>query len=128
MNSRRNALIPLFIGAAIALGIIIGRLTDTANRSEKVQLDNSDNKLSTILNLINAAYVDTIDTKQIIEDAIPVILEKLDPHTVYIPAKNLQQVNEELEGNFGGIGVQFSIQEDTVVIVSVISGDRKSVV
>ena len=61
MNSRRNALIPLFIGAAIALGIIIGRLTDTANRSEKVQLDNSDNKLSTILNLINAAYVDTIE-------------------------------------------------------------------
>lgn len=126
MNSRRNALIPLFIGAAIALGIIIGRLTDTANRSEKVQLDNSDNKLSTILNLINAAYVDTIDTKQIIEDAIPVILEKLDPHTVYIPAKNLQQVNEELEGNFGGIGVQFSIQEDTVVIVSVISGGPSS--
>jgi carboxyl-terminal processing protease len=75
-----------------------------------------------LLNLISEEYVDTIDKGALIEDIIPELLKKLDPHTVYIPAKELQEVNEELEGNFGGIGVQFSVQDDTVMVVSVVSG------
>src|SRR5690606_20158865 len=52
----------------------------------------------------------------------PEILKNLDPHTVYIPAEDLQAANQELEGNFGGIGVQFSMQDDTVLVISVVSG------
>jgi len=74
------------------------------------------------MNLIEGNYVDTVDTKKLVEAAIPEILKQLDPHTVYIPAKDMQGVSEEMSGNFSGIGVQFSIQNDTIMVIDVISG------
>ena len=75
-----------------------------------------------MLDLIQQNYVDTIDIEHLTETAIPGILAQLDPHSVYIPASDLQNVNEDLEGSFSGIGVQFNIQNDTVMIVAVING------
>jgi carboxyl-terminal processing protease len=63
-----------------------------------------------------------VNEKQLVNNAIPDILKQLDPHTTYIPKKDMKEVNEEMSGNFGGIGVQFSIQNDTVTVVDVISG------
>ena len=63
---------------------------------------------------------------RLIEKAIPQILKNLDPHTAYIPPKEMVGVEEEMRGNFGGIGVQFSIQNDTVMVVDVISGGPSS--
>jgi carboxyl-terminal processing protease len=80
------------------------------------------NKVENILNRISEDYVDSIDKQDLTEKIIPDILKHLDPHTVYISAKDLQMANEELEGNFGGIGVQFDMQTDTVMVVQVISG------
>ena len=60
--------------------------------------------------------------KQMVEDVIPKIFSELDPHSVYIPAKDAQMVNEDLEGSFSGIGVSFNMQTDTILVVSVISG------
>ena len=75
-----------------------------------------------VINLVEGNYVDTVNSKKIIEDAIPEVLKQLDPHTMYIPAKEMVGVAEEMSGNFGGIGVQFSIQNDTVMVIDVISG------
>ena len=79
-------------------------------------------KLDYILNMINYSYVDSVDIHKIEEDAIPQILNDLDPHTVYIPAKDMQRVNEEMVGNFGGVGGQFYKYLDTVTVVKVVPG------
>ncbi|WP_227625592.1 S41 family peptidase [Geofilum rubicundum] len=80
------------------------------------------NKIESLLNLIEEQYVDSVEKEELVEGIIPEILKNLDPHTVYIPAEDLDAANEELEGNFGGIGVQFSMQNDTVLVISVVSG------
>ncbi|MFA6831080.1 MAG: S41 family peptidase [Bacteroidaceae bacterium] len=80
------------------------------------------NKIDYLLGLINKQYVDTVDIHDIIERAMPEILSELDPHSSYIPAEDLQQNNDELEGSFSGIGVQFTINHDTLHINDVITG------
>jgi carboxyl-terminal processing protease len=115
---------PVIVALSIIAGIFIGNLLARQGSATNNKLISfpSGNKLSSLLELIDAQYVDTIDKNEMIEEAIPMILEKLDPHSVYIPASELQSVNEDLEGSFGGIGVQFNIQDDTVMVVMVISG------
>jgi len=82
----------------------------------------SSHKLDAVLDMIVEDYVDTVSAKRLVEKAIPAILKDLDPHTVYIPAEDLQRFNEDLKGNFGGIGVQFIRYRDTVAVVRVIEG------
>ncbi len=117
---KSTILFPFLLAIAIILGMFINSMF-YRNTSRKVQQGiGTGSKFDVILHLINRNYVDTVDTKKIMEDAIPVILKDLDPHTVYIPAKDLKKVNEELKGNFGGIGVQFIDFNDTVAVVRVI--------
>lgn len=126
MNKKYQIILPLVFGVLIAIGIFIGKtITTRANMMDtnpSMLIYPQNNKLNTLINLISSEYVDTVNTSAMIEGIIPQLLDKLDPHSVYIPAKDLKQVNEELEGNFGGIGVQFSMQNDTVLVISVISG------
>src|SRR5690606_1251776 len=82
----------------------------------------SNDKLSRVLDIIESDYVDTVNRNALIEEAIPVMLRKLDPHSVYIPATDLAQANEPLQGNFDGIGVSFNMLTDTVLIISTIPG------
>lgn len=82
----------------------------------------SRSKLDTILELINKNYVDEIDTDSILEVSFPEIISHLDPHSIYIPASDLQSVNEELEGSFSGIGISFNMLGDTINVLEVISG------
>ncbi len=82
----------------------------------------SRSKLDTILELINKNYVDEIDTDSILEVSFPEIISHLDPNSVYIPASDLQSVNEELEGSFSGIGISFNMLGDTINVLEVISG------
>lgn len=79
-------------------------------------------KLDALLTVINYAYVDKVDNEKMVEDAIIGLLKELDPHSVYIPEKDLKKMNEPLEGNFEGIGIQFNILKDTLTVVSPISG------
>lgn len=79
-------------------------------------------KLTYLFDLLRDRYVDTLDLKRLVEDAIPTIVEELDPHSNYIPAEELQEVNEQLDGSFSGVGIQFNIQEDTVMVIQVIAG------
>ena len=79
-------------------------------------------KFSRALGYISSYYVDSVDTKSMVENAIIDMLKELDPHSVYIPADEVKEMNEPLEGNFEGIGIQFNVLEDTIYIISPISG------
>ena len=89
--------------------------------SQYVQSDAS-KKFDALLQYINYAYVDSTDDNELVEDAIVAVLKELDPHSVYIPEEELKKMNEPLVGNFEGIGIQFNILHDTLMVVSPISG------
>jgi carboxyl-terminal processing protease len=126
-NTKFSVYIPVLLAIALAAGIFIGNRLSRNSGSNSAALSMSkSNKLDAILELIENAYVDSISTDTLIEKTIPQLLKNLDPHTTYIPAKELVGVEEEMRGDFGGIGVQFSIQNDTVMVVDVISGGPSS--
>jgi carboxyl-terminal processing protease len=126
MDNRTRKLViwmPVLLVAAIMAGVYLGaRLQNRMLAGTRIITGNSTSKVSLIMKLIEGNYVDTVDSKKIVEAAIPEILKQLDPHTVYIPARDMTEVSEEMSGNFGGIGVQFSIQNDTIMVIDVISG------
>jgi carboxyl-terminal processing protease len=84
--------------------------------------ENRWDKLMLILSQVDKNYVDTVDYKEITEISIPYILEKLDPHSVYLPPEELQTAEEQLQGNFDGIGIQFNVPNDTAVVINVVPG------
>ena len=125
MNSNpKIRYIPIIIAVSIVAGIFIG--TFYANRfsgsPQGIGMTGSSNKVNGLLRIIDDQYVDTVNMSELIDDAMPQILRELDPHSSYIPAKDLQAVNDDLRGSFSGIGVQFTIQQDTIHISDVISG------
>src|SRR5690554_723532 len=128
MNRKTIIIIPLLVAVSVAAGIYLGNLL--GQNSHVIQSPimgySRPNKLTTVLQLIENGYVDTINSNDIVEQTIPDILKNLDPHTAYIPAKNMQEVQEEMTGNFSGIGVQFSIQDDTVRVIEVIPNGPSS--
>ncbi|MCU4155935.1 PDZ domain-containing protein [Carboxylicivirga sp. A043] len=125
-NTRKQIFMPFLYALLVALGVFIGRnfikSPGPGSSNPLMIYPQANNKLDGIITLIEDEYVDTIDRLSIEERIIPEILKDLDPHSVYIPAKDLNKVNEELQGNFGGIGVQFSMQNDTVMVIQVIQG------
>jgi carboxyl-terminal processing protease len=103
----------------IALGILVGIWLKPG--TNKLTLFGS-GKFSEVFSIINQAYVDTVNLESLEEKTLNELLTNLDPHSVYIPAKDLAQANEQLEGNFEGIGVEFNILNDTIMVVSAING------
>ncbi|MDR1121725.1 MAG: S41 family peptidase [Dysgonamonadaceae bacterium] len=79
-------------------------------------------KINAVLGVINNYYVDTIVVKDLAEEAIPSIINELDPHSSYIPAQDLEAVNDDIDGHFSGIGIEFSRQNDTIIVISIVSG------
>lgn len=123
MNNKKSKYVwmPVLLAIATAAGVYIGASVNVpAATVMGSRLGAS--KLDALLGTIQRQYVDSVNTDKLIEDAIPTIVNELDPHSVYIPAKDLEATNEELEGSFSGIGVQFNIQNDTVMVVSVVPG------
>lgn len=120
----KKIVIPIVVSLAAVFGFVIGSVLskNELQHTQKVSNLNVDGKLDLLLNLIDLQYVDTVNRDELIESAIPKILAELDPHSVYIPAEDLQIVNDDLDKSFSGIGVQFNIQKDTIMIVAVISG------
>jgi carboxyl-terminal processing protease len=127
MNKKTTILVPLLIAVSVAAGILIGNLLNKNSQSGFIGLNiGSQNKISEILSYISQGYVDSVNTSDIIEKTIPELLKNLDPHTSYIPPSDMKEVQEEMTGKFSGIGVQFSIMEDTVRVIEVISGGPSS--
>ena len=114
---------PLIIAISVVVGILIGTFYAKHYGGNRLGIINgSSNKLNALLHVIDDQYVDTVDMSQLVEKAMPQILAELDPHSTYIPAQKLEEVNSELEGSFSGVGIQFTIQEDTIHVNSVGSG------
>lgn len=114
---------PIIIAVSIVAGILIGTFYARHFAGNRLGIINgTSNKLTALLRIIDDQYVDTVNMGQLVEKAMPQILGELDPHSTYIPAKDFETVSSELEASFSGIGVQFTIQDDTIHINSVISG------
>lgn len=117
-----KAFLPLIIAGAVAAGLLIGFYMPHPHAGLYTNFAPSNDKLGRVLDIIESDYVDTVNRNALIEEAIPVMLRKLDPHSVYIPAADLARANEPLQGNFDGIGVSFNMLTDTVLIISTIPG------
>lgn len=119
MIRKRNSaliLLPVLLAFGLGCGIFLGRYISKRNLSVK------EDKLRTVLRLIESDYVDRIDIDSLIETRFPDLLSSLDPHSAYIPADELQGVNDDLMGSFSGVGVSFQILNDTVNVIEVIPG------
>lgn len=119
-NSRPVIFMPIIIAVAVIAGIFIGNKLQ--RHPSDVFIYPSLDKVNAVLDYIMEEYVDSVSKEDLIEMTIPKVLENLDPHSIYIPAVDFQAMNEPLEGNFFGIGVQFNIMYDTVVVINTIPG------
>lgn len=114
---------PIYTAIAIVIGVLIGNFYANHFAGHKVSLINtSSNKLSDLLHIIGDEYVDSVSISDLVEKALPQILKELDPHSTYISAEEAEASMQDLKGSFSGIGVQFTIYDDTIRIVKVISG------
>ena len=114
---------PVIIAISVVAGILIGTFYAKHFAGNRLGIINgSSNKLNALLRIVDDQYVDTVNMTDLVEKAMPQILAELDPHSTYIPAQNLEEVNSELEGSFSGIGIQFTIQNDTIHVNAVIQG------
>lgn len=124
-NARRGYLLPLCFSlvmvAGVALGYFLSSNSNISGIEQKVKGGGS-TKISSLLEYIKMDYVDTINEKQLVEKTVTSMLQSLDPHSAYIPAEDFAQVNETLEGNFEGIGIEFNIINDTIRVLTPISG------
>lgn len=123
MKNNNTRFIPFLLAICLIAGIAIGTFYANHFSGNKLGIINtSSNKLNALLRIIDDQYVDTVNMGELVEEAMPQILSELDPHSSYIPAKDLEAVNADLKGRFSGIGIQFTIQNDTIHVNSVIQG------
>lgn len=115
--------VPIIIAISVVAGIFIGTFFAKRFAGNRLNIINSSsNKLNDLLHIIDDQYVDTVNIADIVEEAMPKILEELDPHCSYISAEAAKTANDDLDGSFSGIGVMFSIRQDSVCITNIIKG------
>ena len=124
-NSKRTVLFPLLLAAGVVLGLVLGQYLGRNSTTSQLKgmlsrMALPTNKLTYTLSLIENQYVDSVSMDSLAEHVIPLLVQELDPHSVYIPASEMQALNEPLEGEFDGIGVVFNMATDTVIVLNVI--------
>lgn len=124
--NKKSLYLVLIVLVSVLSGLFLGNLlagrANSSGLSRVFSPRGLNSKVDNLLSIIYSQYVDSINADEMNEKLMADIVSKLDPHSVYIPAADLKNVNSELEGSFSGIGVQFNIQNDTVMIVAVLSG------
>ncbi len=105
----------------ISIGVYIGKIT-SYNNTTTIICSSNNNKVDELMELVHENYVDSMSMQEIIEQSMPLILSELDPHSTYIPAKDLEETNADLMSSFSGIGVRFIIEDDTLHVTDVIRG------
>ncbi|MBQ2414049.1 MAG: S41 family peptidase [Rikenellaceae bacterium] len=124
-NSRNKVLIPLLLAVALAVGLIVGQSMGRSTAESQFRrvishLRPPYDKLNRTMALIQNEYIDSLNMDSITEQVLPLLVQQLDPHSIYIPAKDMQAVNEPLESEFDGIGVVFNMATDTVIVLNVV--------
>jgi carboxyl-terminal processing protease len=120
-QSKKYRYMPLLMALCIVIGVVIGTFFANHFSSQRLNIINSgSNRLNNLLHIIDDQYVDKVNLDSLVEKAIPQILGDLDPHSVYISAKDVQTATDDLKGSFSGVGIEFVIREDTIHIQGVI--------
>ena len=122
-QNRSSRFIPLIVALSAIGGILIGSFYAKHFSGNRLSIINtSSNKLNDLLHIIDAQYVDEVDMPELVESAMPQILNELDPHSAYVSAKDVEESMKDLKGSFSGIGVSFTIYKDTIRVINVIKG------
>lgn len=112
---------PLWMALCMILGIMIGSFYANHFSGNRLTIiNNGSNRLNNLLRIIDDQYVDPVNIDSLVDKAIPTILSELDPHSVYIPAKDAQAAADDLNGSFSGVGIEFTIRQDTIHVQNVI--------
>ena len=112
---------PLLMALCMVLGIVIGSFyANHFSGNRLTVINNGSNRLNNLLRIIDDQYVDKVDIDSLVDKAIPQILAELDPHSVYISAKDVQAATDDLKGSFSGVGIEFTIRQDTIRVQNVI--------
>ena len=120
-KNKTNRFMPFIMAFCVVIGIIIGTFFSNHFSGNRLNVINSgSNRLNNLLHLIDDQYVDPVNIDSLVDKAIPQILAELDPHSVYISAKDAAQATDDLKGSFSGVGVEFVIRQDTIHIQNVI--------
>lgn len=121
--SQNKSFVPLFISLGVVAGILTGSFFANHFSGNRLAIiNNSSNKVMDLFHLIDDQYVDSVNIPQLVERSLPQLLKELDPHSTYIPAEEVEASTQELRGSFSGIGVQFTLFQDTIRVVKVIKG------
>lgn len=122
MNIKKsNRFMPLIMAMCVVIGILIGTFYANHFSGNRLNIINSgSNRLTNLLHLIEDQYVDKVNIDSLVDQAIPQILADLDPHSVYISAKDAQAVADDLKGSFSGVGIEFTIRKDTIHVQNVV--------
>lgn len=119
--NKSNRFMPLIMALCVVVGILIGTFYANHFSGNRLNIINSgSNRLSNLLHLIDDQYVDKVNIDSLVDMAIPQILADLDPHSVYISAKDAQTVADDLKGSFSGVGIEFTIRQDTIHVQNVV--------
>ena len=125
-NSKYTIILPFVIIASFLIGMFVNNhfylQRALLGNSNNIQKNIATNKIGAIMNMISTSYVDSVDVDSLEESAINYLIKELDPHTAYLTANEMEKANEELVGNFGGVGIQFYSFEDTIVVVNAVKG------
>ena len=119
--NKSNRFMPLLMALCVVIGILIGTFYANHFSGNRLNIINSgSNRLSNLLHIIDDQYVDKVNIDSLVDMAIPQILADLDPHSVYISAKDAQSVTDDLKGSFSGVGIEFTIRQDTIHVQNVV--------
>ena len=120
-KNKTNRFMPFIMAVCVVIGIIIGTFFSNHFSGNRLNVINSgSNRLNNLLHLIDDQYVDAVNIDSLVDKAIPQILAELDPHSVYISAKDAAQATDDLKGSFSGVGIEFVIRQDTIHVQNVI--------
>ena len=112
---------PLLMALCVVIGIVIGSFyANHFGGNRLTVINNGSNRLNNLLRIIDDQYVDKVNIDSLVDKAIPVILSELDPHSVYISAKDVQAATDDLKGSFSGVGIEFTIRQDTIRVQNVV--------
>lgn len=120
-NKKSNRFMPLMMALCVVIGIIVGSFYSNHFSGNRLSIINTGtNRINNLLHIIDDQYVDKVNLDSLVEDAMPKILTELDPHSVYISAKDVEAANQDFQGSFSGVGIQFVIRQDTIHVQNVI--------
>ena len=119
--NKSKRFMPIVMAVCVVIGIVIGSFFSNHFGGNRLSIINSgSNRLNNLLHIIDDQYVDPVNIDSLVDKAIPAILAQLDPHSVYISAKDAQEANDDLKGSFAGVGIEFTIRNDTIHVENVI--------